>query len=429
MANKKEKNNAIGRIGRVEREERLKRGVRIATATVLVIIVGILLFGFITEFFINPNQAIATVDGEVIFTKDYQARVKFERRQLVSTFSQWYNFYYESSTSGGDEFTLNYALDNLKRIESQLDVDTLGLSLLNLMIEDVIIEHEANSLGITVTDEEIEERIQSLFAYFPNGVPVPTTVPEIVPTSTLTAQQLLIATVVPTATVAATEVVEDVEPTPTEEVEDVVPLPTPEATEYTFEAYEETIEAFIDSVTEINFTMEDFSRYVSGIIYQEKLQEELTKDIPRTQEQVWARHILVETVDIANDLYDQIMDGEDFAELAAEFSIDSSNASRGGDLGWFAMETMVSEFALAAFVTPIGEISKPVETSFGFHLIQVVGHEERPLTPSEYTQLQATEFSKWLSQKVEDSDVVVEDYWLSRIPNEPAVPAQIVLPE
>ncbi len=429
MANRKLKNEALGRIGRVEREERLKKGVRVATTSVLVIIVAILLFGFITEFFIYPNQPVATVDGEIIYTKDYQARVKFERRQLVSTFSQWYNFYYESSQTGGDEFTINYALDNLKRIESQLDVDTIGLSILNLMIEDVIIKNEANRLGITVTDEEIEERIQSLFSYFPNGVPEPTTAPEVAPTSTLTAQQLLIATVIPTATAAATEVVEEAEPTPTEEVEEIVLPPTPVATEYTSEAYQEIIDSFIETATEINFAMEDFSRYVSAIIYQEKLQDELTKDIPRTQEQVWARHILVETKEMADDLLDRITNGEDFAELAAEFSIDTSNASRGGDLGWFGIETMVPSFATAAFDTPIGEISEPVESTFGFHLIQVVGHEDRPLTASEYTQLQAIDFTNWLSQMVEDSDVVVEDYWINRIPREPAVPAEIVLPE
>lgn len=427
MANNLHKKEVLGRIGRVEREDRLKKIVRNSTIVVLIIIGAVLIYGIATEFFIFPNQPIATVDGEIIYTKDFQAKIKFERRNLINTFSNWYNYYYQAVQTG-DEFTSSYSLNEMERIQAQLDVDSLGLTALNTMIEDVIIRHEADRLGIIVTDEEIEERTQFLFDYFPNGSPTPIVYPTTAPTSTLTAQQLLIATVVPTATVPATEVVatED-SPTPTDEVEEVVVQPTAVPTEYTLDAYQEDFDNFLESVKAINFSAEDLVNYISAIIYREKLSETLTADLPRVQEQVWARHILVETEEEAVDLYDQIMDGEDFAELAAEFSIDISNASQGGDLGWFGRDTMVPEFSTAAFDTLIGEVSEPVETSFGFHLIQVVGHEERPLSSSSYLQLQLIEFNNWLIEKVIEADIQVEDYWTNRIPNEPALPAEIDL--
>lgn len=425
MANNIHKKEILGRTGRVEREDRLKKNVKTGTIAVLILVVAVLIYGFVTEFIIFPNQPIATVNGEIIYTKDYQATVKFERRQLVNLFSNWYNFYYDAVQSG-DEFTSSYALTELESIQGQLAVDPFGFSILNLMIEDVIIRNEADSFGVTVTEKEIEERIQSLFDYYPNGLPTPTVFPTTAPTSTLTAQQLLIATVVPTATVSVTEVVatED-SPTPTEEIEEIIAEPTAVPTEYTLSAYQLDFDNFLESVKVINFSEENLSHYITSIIYREKLIEAVSADLPREEEQVWARHILVETEDEAIDIYDQIMDGEDFAELAAEFSIDASNASRGGDLGWFRSETMVPEFSTVAFETAIGEVSEPFATSFGFHIIQVIGHEDRPLSASAFNQLKLIEFSNWLAEKVTESDIVVEDYWASRIPNEPALPAQI----
>ena len=72
-----------------------------------------------------------------------------------------------------------------------------------------------------------------------------------------------------------------------------------------------------------------------------------------------------------NELYDQLLDGADFETLARDFSEDTSNASEGGDLGFFGQNAMVPEFEAAAFETPPGSISKPVRTEYGWHIIKV----------------------------------------------------------
>lgn len=87
-------------------------------------------------------------------------------------------------------------------------------------------------------------------------------------------------------------------------------------------------------------------------------------------EQVWARHILVETQEEADAIYERAVAGEDFAVLAQENSIGPS-AENGGDLGYFSRGQMVPEFELAAFSTEVGGISVPVATQFGWHVIKV----------------------------------------------------------
>ena len=72
-----------------------------------------------------------------------------------------------------------------------------------------------------------------------------------------------------------------------------------------------------------------------------------------------------------NELYDQLAEGADFETLARDFSEDASNASEGGDLGFFGRNAMVPEFEAAAFETLPGTISKPVKTQYGWHIIRV----------------------------------------------------------
>ena len=85
---------------------------------------------------------------------------------------------------------------------------------------------------------------------------------------------------------------------------------------------------------------------------------------------VRAQHILVKTEEEAFGLLYDINHGKDFAEAAKEKSLCPSG-KKGGDLGWFGKGMMVKEFEPAAFSLQPGEISKPVKTQFGWHLIKL----------------------------------------------------------
>lgn len=87
-------------------------------------------------------------------------------------------------------------------------------------------------------------------------------------------------------------------------------------------------------------------------------------------EQVNASHILVDTEELANEVIGKLNAGEAFEELALEYSKDGS-AANGGNLGFFGRGQMVEPFEKAAFSLPIGEISEPVQSNFGYHIIKV----------------------------------------------------------
>ena len=99
-----------------------------------------------------------------------------------------------------------------------------------------------------------------------------------------------------------------------------------------------------------------------------KVYEEASKQITGEQE-VHARHILVETEDEAKAIAAELKKGGDFAELAKKKSKDPG-ASDGGDLGFFTKEQMVPEFSAVAFALEPGKISDPVKSQFGWHIIK-----------------------------------------------------------
>lgn len=95
-----------------------------------------------------------------------------------------------------------------------------------------------------------------------------------------------------------------------------------------------------------------------------------------TPEQVRASHILVKTKEEADDIKKQLDEGADFATLAKEKSTDTGSAANGGDLGFFGEGEMVEAFEKAAFSMKIDEISDPIKSDFGYHIIKKTDHKE-----------------------------------------------------
>lgn len=110
-----------------------------------------------------------------------------------------------------------------------------------------------------------------------------------------------------------------------------------------------------------------------------QLYDEASKQMAGQQE-VRARHILVKTEEEAKAVIAELKNGADFAELAKQKSTDPG-ASEGGDLGYFPKEEMVPEFAEAAFKLEKGQISEPVHTRFGWHVIKVEDKRTRQVPP------------------------------------------------
>jgi peptidyl-prolyl cis-trans isomerase C len=118
------------------------------------------------------------------------------------------------------------------------------------------------------------------------------------------------------------------------------------------------------------------------------------------QEEIHARHILVDTEEKARDIIAQLDDGADFATLAAQSS-DGPSGRNGGDLGWFTADTMVPEFSEAAFKLQPGEYTKdPAHSGFGWHVILVEGR--RMQDPPTFEEVVANLRDEMLPMKVEE---------------------------
>jgi len=98
----------------------------------------------------------------------------------------------------------------------------------------------------------------------------------------------------------------------------------------------------------------------------------------KPEEEIHARHILVDNEAEAKKIAARIKGGEDFAKVAAETSKDPGSKAEGGDLGWFTKERMVPDFATAAFAMQPGQVSDPVKTQFGWHVIKVEEKRTKP---------------------------------------------------
>lgn len=132
---------------------------------------------------------------------------------------------------------------------------------------------------------------------------------------------------------------------------------------------------------------------------------------PTEAEQVHAQHILVADEETAHKVLDELKAGKTFEELAAQCSQDTGTKDNGGDLGWFPRGLMVTEFEEAAFALAVGEVSEPVKTDFGYHIIKVLGKETRPLDAEMLQQMQQQAFSEWFSAQRDQAQIGEQMTW------------------
>ncbi|MBM3637003.1 MAG: peptidylprolyl isomerase [Alphaproteobacteria bacterium] len=119
----------------------------------------------------------------------------------------------------------------------------------------------------------------------------------------------------------------------------------------------------------------------------------------KPEQEVRARHILVETEDQAKDVIKKLKAGEDFAKLAGTLSKDPGSGKEGGDLGYFTKDRMVPEFANAAFAMTAEQISDPVKSQFGYHVIKVEDKRDKTVPKFDEVKDQIEQFMYRKSQQ------------------------------
>lgn len=452
MPNKKPIKNISTKkhVAREHREARQTRIILIIAIAFGVIVLGLIGYGVIDQAVIRPRTPVAQVGDEVITAREFESYVQYTRVQMLNQSFQYYTFHQQFGEFGGN------FLQTAQTIAMQLAQPiSLGREVLDEMIGNLIVKEEAAKRGITVSQEEIDQAIQSAFGFFPAGTLTPTVTATILPTPTYSEAQLeLINT--PTATVDESLLEESGTPaednftapeaTQAENIEPVLEetdaidsepeiATTPEATPtitltptpYTTAMFAQNIKDFNAMYRMYNFDINDLRDIFEIQLLREKLAESLTEDLEPFKDEVWARHILVETNEQALEVISRLDEGEDFFTLAAAYSLDESNKDRGGDLGWFDENTMVSEFTDVAFTLAEGEISEPVESTFGFHIIQVLGKRVSQIPPAAFAQQRQIVFTEWLNEQRETrEDIEIFDGWENFVPTTPEVPQQFL---
>ncbi len=423
-------------LARVERERRQNRIILGASIAIIILVVGLISYGSILQYIIQPRQPVARVGDDSITTHEFQAYARYLRFQYIQQYSQYAQFAQMFGTSS--EETQSYLAQYWSQINYQMEPNTLGQRVLDQVINFSLAKQYAEENDIIISEDDIDKAVEEFFGYTPGGTPTVAPTREILPTSTLSSLQMTMVpptatftplptevitetiTITPTATLAPTDTQVPTAtpsgPTPTSE-----PLPT--ATEYTRDTYEENYNTYIDYLNgEVGISADDLRWIIEMQLFQDEVYEIITADVPESQDKVWVRHIVVADEETAQTVLDRLQSGEDFAFVAFELSTDTTTSSLGGDMGWFGAGVKDQMLESVAFSLGIGKTSEPIQTTAGWEIIQVLGHEVRQLTDDEYNQARSTAFQLWLDQQRDLREVQIFDIWTERVPAVPTLP-------
>lgn len=494
-----------------QREQDLKLYTYVGAAVGLALL--LLLAGAIYTFLWVPRSSFASVGDQSISTQDFWNRMRYEKNslqgqlaQLEAMEQQFGNQGYFTSQINQAQSTLSSSfalsaqtLDRMLEEEIVLrEAAARGITVSDEDVEAALKEEVANQQGLltepqatetTVADSTATAEAISAATATAQATVEPaatsaisdTVIPSeaISETQTITGTAAISDTNVVTATSASSDAVVSAEITTTEEIsaasdvtqavdaitstdvtsdlaasEPVSPTATPEPiptraiiTETLFADSKATLEANLKEIARID--LDTYRQIIRVRLLRDKLREVIGADVPTTQEEVKARHILLreilptpevvitDTVNItptleptalpegfptptptpaprtfeeamaqAQAIKAQIDAGEDFAQLATIYSDDTGSALNGGDLGWFAKGAMVPEFEQQAFSLSPGQVSEPFTTTFGVHILQVEEKDgNRPLDEQAIQQKRADAYQTWLQEQLAKEDV------------------------
>ena len=337
---------------RWNREKRVNRFLIGGVVGVFAVVGLILAFGYLRENVLRASETAAVVNGETITMAQVLERVKPRAAAL-------------------DQQVRFYQAQGQVQAASQVTLQRSGLpdQVLDMMVEEKLVEAELRKRGLSVTPDEIEEGLRKDIAEqeaMRNPTPPPTAVPttEASPSPTFT----------PTAG-----------PTPTSTV-----VPTLAA-----DAFDSAYQGFLERANLSDAAYRELKR---AEVARDKLREDIGKSVPRTEEMVQARHILVDNDDSLQQVRQKLAEGVPFDQVAKEHSTDPGSRDKGGDLGWFPRGQMNAPFETAAFTQPIGAIGDPVTSPNGTHIIQVLERDaNHELSADQIENRSATGYQTWFS--------------------------------
>ncbi len=396
------------------KQARQTRQIRLAMMGVGGLLLLVILVAIVMELFVNPNRAVALVNGEEITLKEWQERVEYERGQRIRVLEN------QLEAFGGD-------VGIIQQFASQMIIDlipenaeTFGQDVLDQMVNETAARQLAEARGITVTEADIDEAIGESFNYFGGNSPTP------LPSPTETVMPTPSITPLPTAVI--TEVLPTLTPFPTPTTGPTrTPLPT--STPVSEASFQEQLADDLAQLKELGVSEATFRAVIKSQIYQERLMDVLAteRELPTEAQQASIFIILFDTEEDAAEGMNIIQESDfltawnSFRSGTAEVEF-SANAT---ELLWRTKDEMAGslgqEAADLAFSLPIGQPSEVIsrtvdaETTLYFTL-QVSGREVRPLSDAAFDQDKADLLQSTINDGLQLEST---DFWRGRVPDTP----------
>ena len=375
------------RVSRTGRDRKLRTWLLSATAGVAVMLFGLLGYGIVEKYWIIPQKTVATVGEHEISLDLLQQHTRYRRSQMLNQ----YISYLDVLQYAGEQ--RNQVQDLLDQIDTELKNPVLlTRSIMDELINMHLIIDESRTLNMVLTEDEIETAIKMFFGYGSGATDLSS---------------------------SSTETDDIISATQSANIQ------SPTATPYTMDAYRENYKNYMDEI-EVDTGMSEntFRSLFASKLRTEKLRGVIgqEQDYPE-EEQVHVKHILLslDNLDAASRVLARALEGEDFDELAMQFSDDKSNANIGGDLGWIARGQMVNSFEQVIFEAEKGVVGELVATQFGLHIVKIVERQVRSLPSSIVEQRRILAFNEWLLGMRSTTNIDILDWWEPYAPTNPTL--------
>ena len=416
-----------GQLSRAQREQQRIRNLYTIGIGLGVLVVLLLGFAAISTFVIQPNSEVASVNGAKINRATYNKLRSWNIYQQIqqAAIQQQLSQQTGGSTTDTSSTDLTTYQQQLKNVASESPLDDTTIQ--NLVNGEVLRQKSTSDYQINATTDDL--KAEALKDFIPSPTPPPSSVtpsvtPSATPTEATTPTPTTHSSVTPSPTQTETPTITPTKGTPTATPTATAtypPVPGASATaQAVYSRYIGDISA--GSQPNVNDTtgictfgcpgLSEFD-YLSLVIEpryrQNAVQDKMASTIITDVEQIHAEQIVTDTQDGANKIRQMLEQGADFATVANEQSKDQiQNAQQGtpgngGDLGWFPQDTDISnldaQFVAGAWPLQVGELSQPVQSSFGWHIIKVLERNPHmPLTDDQVTTKKTKLYNDWFDK-------------------------------
>ena len=334
-------------------------------AGLLLFVAAVLGIGWYVDNVVRAQDVVATVDGEAITTGQRADELR-PSAQLVDSQARRL----AASSTGRNPQLTQYIEQQKRQLPDQI---------LSSIIQERLVSHEAARRGISIPPAEVDERLRKEVSEQELAKQPPLTTAAVEPSPQPSPAASVVASSSPVAG------------TPT-------PFPSPTAVPTL--APDPFRDALARQLGEYGISEARYRQLLSRDVLRDKLSDAFAAEVPATQEQVHARHILLATEEEAQKALQRLTEGADFAQLAQELSTDPGSKEKGGDLGWASRGMYNEPFENAVFNLQPGQRSGIVRSPNGYHIIELIERDpNRPIEPAALESLKQSAFPKWLQDK------------------------------